>query len=228
LQEALGAGDTAGRRFPLAEKRTIETVKKVLEGAKPRGFNESVEVAINLRDVDLSVPKNRIDEELNLPKGRGKAIRICVFASGELALKARAVADLVIQPQEIEGYASDRAKARGLAQGFDFFVAEAPLMPTIGKRLGVVLGPRGKMPRPVPPTMDPAPLVNAMRNTVRVRSKDRRTFHAAIGTRDMSAEDLAENLDFLMRRVMGKLERGKFNIHSAFVKTTMGPAVRYL
>jgi len=212
----------------LADKHSIETIKKALEAAKPREFKESVEVSVNLRDIDLSVPKNRVDEEVVLPKGRGKAIRICVFASGELALKARGAADLVIQPQEIEEYASDKRKARALAQQFDFFVAEAPLMPVIGKRLGIVLGPRGKMPRPVPPTADPTNLINSMRSTVRVRSRDRRTFHAPIGTRDMQPEDIAENLDALMRRVMGKLERGRFNIQSAYVKTTMGPAVRYL
>lgn len=44
----------------------------------------------------------------------------------------------------------------------------------------------------------------------------------------MTAEDLADNLDFLITRVTNKLERGKFNIHSAYVKTSMGPAVRYL
>lgn len=212
----------------MAEKRSIETVRKALEAAKARGFRETVEVAINLREVDLSIPKNRIDDEVVLPKGRGKPVRVCVFASGELALKARAAADLVIQPQEIEEYAGNRSKARSLAQGYDFFVAEAPLMPVIGKRLGVVLGPRGKMPRPVPPTADPTAMINNMRNTVRVRSKDRRTFHAAIGTRDMAPEDLAENLDFLLRRVTGKLERGRFNIQSAYVKTTMGPAVRHV
>ena len=233
LSSASLAGGPIGPRalqeaIPLAEKRSIETVKKVLEAAKPRAFKETVEVAINLREVDLSVPKNRIDDEVILPRGRGKAVRVCVFASGELALKARAVADQVIQPQEIEEYAGDKAKARNLAQAFDFFVAEAPLMPVIGKRLGIVLGPRGKMPRPIPPTADPTGLINNMRNTVRVRSKDRRTFHAAIGTRDMTPEDLAENLDFLLRRVTGKLERGRFNIQSTYVKTTMGPAVRHL
>ena len=212
----------------MAEKHAIETVKKALEAAKPRQFRESVEVALNLREVDLSVPKNRIDEEVVLPKGRGRPVRICVFASGELALKARDVADLVIQPQEIEEYAGDKRKAHRLVRDYDFFVAEAPLMPVIGRRLGIVLGPRGKMPRPVPPTADPTNLINAMRSTVRIRSKDRRTFHAAIGTRDMKAEDLADNLDALLRRVMGKLERGRFNIASAYVKTTMGPAVRYL
>lgn len=84
------------------------------------------------------------------------------------------------------------------------------------------------MPKPLPPGADPAPVINSLRNTVRVRSRDKRTFHAPIGTRDMRPEDLAENLDFLMRRVLGKLERGRFSIQSAFVKTTMGPAVRYL
>lgn len=212
----------------MAEKRTVETVKKALEAAKPRAFKESVEVAINLRDVDLSVPKNRVDDEVVLPRGRGKEIKVCVFASGELALKAKTAADLVIQPQEIEEYAGNKVKARSLARDFDFFIAEAPLMPVIGKRLGVVLGPRGKMPRPVPPTADPTNMIKNMRNTVRMRSKDRRTFHAPIGTRDMPAEDLAENLDFLLRRLVGKLERGRFNIQSAYIKTTMGPAVRYL
>ena len=212
----------------MAEKHSIDTVKKALEVAKPRLFKESVEVALNLREVDLSVPKNRIDEEVVLPKGRGKQVKICVFASGELAGKVRPVADLVIQPQEIEEYAGNKRKAHLLARDFDFFVAEAPLMPVIGKRLGVVLGPRGKMPRPVPPTADPTNMIRNMRNTVRVRSKDRRTFHAAIGTRDMPAEDIADNLDALVRRVLGKLERGRDNIASVYVKTTMGPAVKFL
>jgi len=83
----------------VADKHSVEIIRKLLEAAKPRQFKESVELAVNLRDVDLSVPKNRVDEEVVLPKGRGKPIRICVFASGELALKARNVADLVIQPQ---------------------------------------------------------------------------------------------------------------------------------
>jgi len=206
----------------------VDTIRKAIESAPPRKFPETVEVAINLKDVDLSIPKNRIEDDLVLPRGRGRPIRVCVFASGDLALKARAAADLVVTPDQIEDVAGDKKKGRDLAQAYDFFIAEAPLMPVIGRRLGVVLGPRGKMPRPVPPTIDPLPLINSMRNTVKVRSRDRRTFHAPIGTRAMTPEDLAENLDYLMRRVLGKLERGRFNIASAYVKTTMGPAVRYL
>lgn len=187
---------------------------------------ETVEIAVNLRDLDLAVTKNRIEEDVVLPKGRGKPIKVCVFGSTELAAKVSGVADLVIQPQDIEAYATDKRKGRQLAQEYDYFVAEAPLMRVIGARLGAILGPRGKMPRPVPPGGDPSPVIRNMKSTVRLRSKDRRTFHAPIGTRAMTPEDLADNLDFVIKRLTGRLERGKFNIHSVYVKTTMGPSVR--
>jgi large subunit ribosomal protein L1 len=163
-----------------------------------------------------------------LPNGRGKPIRIGVFASSEMAVKAKGLADLIIQPEEIETLASDKAKARKFARGGDFFLAEAPLMPTIGKRLGVVLGPRGKMPKPIPPGSDPKAAIEKLRSSVTVRTRDKKTFHLAIGTKDMSPEKLAENLDAVLKRLMTKLERGKNNIHSAYVKTTMGPSYKVM
>jgi large subunit ribosomal protein L1 len=213
----------------LVEKAAILTaVKKALEAAPERKFGESVEIAFNLKNVDLSIPKNRVDEEVQLPKGRGRTPKVAVFASGELAAKAKASADVVVQPDQIEELSGDKRKARKLANEMSFFVAEAPLMPTIGRTLGTVLGPRGKMPRPVPPQGDPAAIVKTLRNTVRVRSRDRRTFHAPIGIRTMSAEDLTENAWLIIDRVTKKLERGEQNIQSIFVKTTMGPAEKVM
>ena len=213
----------------MVEKAAILTaVKKALEGAPSRNFGESVELAFNLKNVDLSIPKNRVDEEVQLPKGRGKAPKVAVFASGELAAKAKATADVVIMPEQIEELSGDKRKARKLANDMGFFIAEAPLMPTIGRTLGTVLGPRGKMPRPMPPQGDPAAIVKTLKNTVRVRSRDRRTFHAPIGTREMSAEDLSDNAFLIIDRVVKKMERGEQNIQSIFVKTTMGPSEKVL
>ncbi len=212
----------------MADRKLVEAIRRAVEASKPRNFKESVELAINLKDIDLSVPKNRIEEEIALPKGRGKTLKVCVFGSGEMAVKARSAADQVVLPEDLEAIASDKKKAKELAQGFDFFIAEAPLMPVIGRRLGVVLGPRGKMPRPIPPGGDPTVLINSLRNTVRVRTKDRRTFHAPLGTKDMSPEDIADNLETVLRRVTTRLERGRMNIASAYVKTTMGPAVKVM
>lgn len=212
----------------MADEAIVEGVKKALENSKERKFTETVEVAINLRDVDLSVPRNRIDEEIVLPKGLGRSVKVALFASGEMAVKGRGVADLVVGPEEIEGLAEDKKEARAMAKEYDFFVAEAPLMPAIGRRLGTVLGPRGKMPRPLPPGSDPAQVIHTLKNAVKIRSKDKPTFHAPVGTEAMDPVDVAENLETLLRRVEAKLPRGRFNIGSVYVKTTMGPAIRVM
>ncbi len=201
-------------------------VQKALEGAKKRKFTETVELAINLRDVDLSVPKNRIQDDIILPNGRGKAIRVCVIGGGELALKAKDVADLVITPEELQTIADNKKQAKKIANSIDYFIAEAPLMAVVGKRLGVVLGPRGKMPKPIPPGVDPSNMIDALRRTVSVRTKDKMTFHAPVGTTEMPIEQLADNIETLLKRIEVKLEKGRMNIASSYVKTTMGPSER--
>jgi len=212
----------------LVEKGTVEAIRKAIEASKQRNFEESVEIAVNLKDVDLSVPKNRIEEEILLPKGRGRQVRIAIFATGELGVKAKGSADMIFGPEDIEDLADDKRRARKIAGSIDFFLAEAPLMPTIGKRLGMILATRGKMPKPIPPGADPKPMIESMKRTVKIRTKDRRTFHAPVGTKSMSPEDLADNLDEIMKRLVSRLERGKDNIESAYVKTTMGPAVKIM
>ncbi len=210
----------------MVDQKIVKNIKEAIDTAKERKFIESVEIAINLKDIDLANPKNRINEEVILPKGRGKKVKIAVFGSGELALKAKKAADLVILSEEIDTLVEDKRKAKQMVIEHDFFIAEAPLMPIIGKRLGIYLGTRGKMPKPIPPQADPVPIINNLRKTVRLRSKERKTFHVPIGIKDMKPEELAENLEVILKRLEEKLERGRMNIDSIYVKTTMGPSVR--
>ena len=212
----------------MAEKSTVMAVQKALEGAKKRNFVETVELAINLKDVDLSIPKNRITDDIILPNGRGRAVKICVIGGGELALKAKDVADVVITPDELQAIADDKKQAKKLANSTDYFIAEAPLMAVVGKRLGTVLGPRGKMPKPIAPGVDPTAMIDGLRRTVSVRTKDRMTFHAPVGTVEMSPEQLADNIETILKRVELKLEKGRMNIASSYVKTTMGPSERLI
>jgi large subunit ribosomal protein L1 len=212
----------------LVDPHLVEIVKKTLKSTKQRKFLESVELAVNLGDIDLSDPKNRIQEDIILPKGRGKPIKVGLFGSSEMAGKVKDVADLIIQPNEIEEIAENKAKAKKKLADYDFFVAEAPLMPMIGKRLGVILGTTGRMPRPIPPGSDPSTIIKNLKNSVRVRTKDKKTFHVPIGTKEMSPEDLAENLEVVLKRLTSKLERGKQNIKSAYLKSTMGPSQKVM
>jgi len=202
-----------------------EAVNRALDESPPRNFRETVDIAVNLRDLDLNDPSNRVDESVVLPAGTGQETQIVVFATGETALRAEEAADDVLSPDELEELGDDDDAAKDLADETDFFVAEAAMMQDIGRYLGTVLGPRGKMPTPLQPDDDVVETVNRMKNTVQIRSRDRRTFHTRVGAEDMSAEDIADNIDVIVRRLEAALEKGPLNIDSIYVKTTMGPSV---
>jgi large subunit ribosomal protein L1 len=214
----------------MSDKKTTEAVGKILDESKKlnRKFKQNIDVVINLKNIDLSIPKNRIEEEILLPHGRGNTAKVAIFASGELAVKSKKHVDLLIKPEEIEDLSKDKKKFKKIVEDLDFFIAEAPLMPTIGKSLGTVLGPRGKMPKPVPPNADISGMVKNLRNTVKVRSKSNKTFHTIAGNAEMSKEDIAANIDTLIKRIESVLERGRINIGSIYVKTTMGPSERII
>jgi large subunit ribosomal protein L1 len=213
----------------MARKETVEAVRKALAGKPKRNFSESVDLAINLKNIDLSQPKNRVDEDIILPSGMGKPVKVAVFAKGETAVNAeKAGADFVFPPEEIDKLGADKARAKKLAGEVSFFIAETAYMPTIGKKLGQVLGPRGKMPAPLPPSADVTALINRQKKSIKIRSKDRMTFHAHVGTETMTPEEIAENIDTIIKRLETKLEKGKMNIGSIYVKTTMGPAVKVM
>jgi large subunit ribosomal protein L1 len=201
-------------------------IQTAVDGAPERKFVESLEMSITLRDIDLKNPANRIQEEVRLPSGRGKEIRIAMFAGGEMAAKAKAAGLVIIDPSTIEDLGGNRQTARKMANNYDFFLSEIAHMGTVGRFLGVVLGPRGKMPRPVPPPVDPAMIAGGLKDTAIVRSRDKITFHTAIGSRAQSIEELTANALAIWLRVMGRLDRGSNNIRSCYIKTSMGPSIK--
>lgn len=209
----------------MADEDIENAVSRALEEAPPRNFTETVDLAVNLRDLDLNEPSNRVDESVVLPAGTGQETSIVVFAEGETALRAEDVADQVLDGDELAELGDDDDAAKDLADDTDFFLAEEQMMQNIGRYLGTVLGPRGKMPDPIAPDDDVVEMVERMKNTVQMRSGERRTFHTRVGAEDMSAEDISDNIDVIVRRLHADLEKGPMNIDTVYVKTTMGPSV---
>ncbi|MXV63719.1 50S ribosomal protein L1 [Natronorubrum sp. JWXQ-INN-674] len=201
----------------------IETaVARALEESPDRNFTETVDLAINLRDLDLNEPSNRVDESIVLPSGTGQETRIVVIAEGETAVRAEEAADEVLSESDVADLDDDEAK--DMADETDFFIAEEAMMQDIARHLGTILGPRGKMPDPLAPDDDVVETVNRLKNTVQLRSGDRRTFHTLVGAEDMDAEKIADNIDVILRRLHADLEKGPQNIDAVYVKTTMGPS----
>jgi large subunit ribosomal protein L1 len=100
------------------------------------------------------------------------------------------------------------------------------MMPLIGKTWGVVLGPRGKMPQPVPDSADLTNVTNRIKNTVRIRSKKNPTIQVPVGIEDMSPDDLADNVSVVLDAVERIIPKEK--IQSAYLKTTMGSVIKLM
>ncbi len=213
--------------MPLDQKTIQTAVKEAKEKSEKRKFTQSVELVLSLKDIDMKSAEGRIQEIVELPHVPAKPNRVCVIATGELALKARkADVDLVIEKADLEGLAGKKRELRKIAVDHDFFIAEAPLMPLVGKILGSVLGPRGKMPVPVPPTADMNVLLAKHRKTVVLKVRNQPMMQCRVGTEDMKEEELTENILTVLRAMEGKLKKGMKNIRFASIKTAMGAPVR--
>lgn len=211
------------------KQEILEAVKKAKEDSKPRNFTQSIDVVITIKDLDVKKPENRIDEEVFLPNGRGKDVKVAFIAEGELALQAKnAGADMVITKEDLEKLGKNRKEAKKIANNHDFFVAQADFMPLVGRFLGPVLGPRKKMPKPVPATAKAEPIMEKLKSTAKVRIKDQPVIQTLVGAQDMDDELIAENIEAVLDILDRKLEKGRSQIKAMYIKTTMGPVARVI
>lgn len=209
-----------------SSEEILEAVKKAKEVSEERNFTQSFDLSIGIKNIDLSHPENRINEEISLPHGTGKAQKVAIFADGELAERAQeAGADRVFSREELNELGDNRAEAKKIAEEYSSFLAQADLMPVVGKNLGPVLGPRGKMPQPVTPTDDPSRLIEKSRSTVRINVRENPVANLPVGKEDMPEEEIAENVEEVLDFVFSALPKGPKQIKSVTLKTTMGKPV---
>jgi len=213
--------------MPLDNKTISEALKQAKEKSGDRNFNQTVDLILDITEIDMKAAEGKIQEVVELPHATGKPNKVCVIASGEFALKAKnAKADFVLARADLEGLAGKKKDLRKLASTYDIFIAEAPLMPLVGRILGPVLGPRGKLPVPVPPNADISALLNKHRKTVVVRMRAQPIIQVSVGSQQMKDEELVDNIMTVLRVLDGKLKRGLKNVKYAFIKTSMGEPVK--
>jgi large subunit ribosomal protein L1 len=213
--------------MPLDKKTIVDAVKEAKGKSGGKKFNQTVDLILNIQEIDMKAPEGKIQEVIELPHATGKPNKIVVVASGELAMKARhANADKVIERGDLEALAGKKKDLRKLASDYDVFISEAPMMAMVGKTLGPVLGPRGKMPIPVPPAADVVPLLEKHRNTVVIRMRSQPIIQVSVGSESMSEDELFDNINAVLRVLDGKLKRGLKNVKNVYIKTAMGVPVK--
>lgn len=196
-----------------------KAVEAALAQKGERKFKQSIDLAVNFRDIDFKKPENRINLDVVLPHPP-KDIKVAVIADGQLASDAKKIADLVITGAEIPGYATDKAKQKELLTYS--LLASTQLMPVVAKNLGQTLGTKGRLPKPIMPNMNLAELVKKTKSSVTVKSKGKflPCVHCIVGREDMSKDQLTDNAYAVVEAIVHKIPESQ--VASIYIKSTMG------
>ncbi|HDD05246.1 MAG TPA: 50S ribosomal protein L1 [Candidatus Aenigmarchaeota archaeon] len=207
----------------------LKALEEARKKSKPRKFVQSVDLIIPLKDIDLRKPENRIEEYVTLPHGPGKRLKICAFVGKGMEGKAKEACDFVIRDEEFGKW--EKKEIKKLVREYDYFIAQADLMPSVAAKFGKYLGALGKLPSPksgsiFPMNADLKPIVEKLRKTVRIVAKKQPVVSCIIGKENMKDEEIAENAMAVYEALVHKLPEGKKQIRGVYVKLTMGPPVR--
>ncbi len=202
-----------------------ELIEHARRGYKKCNFDQSIDITIVLKDIDVKKGFS-FNEVVHLPNKPTHQATVCVVASGEMGTRAkRAEADRIIEVDELDRIGTNKKEAKKLAKAYDFFVSDTSLMSTVGRSLGQFLGPKGKMPTPIPYGAPIESILNRLRSSVRVRVRNQLNVSTKIGDEKMDDKQLIQNASAILSIVEKKLPQGDKNIRNTFVKFTMGNAI---
>lgn len=213
------------------QKQILQALKYAKELSLKRNFKQTVELIINLKDLDLKKPEHQVDLFVSLHKSAGKEVKLCALIGPELQANAKDVCNKIILLDDFDKYAKDKKATKKLANEYDFFIAQANIMPKVATAFGRVLGPRGKMPNPkagcvVPPNVNLKQLKEKLQHTLKVTAKTAPIIQCAVGKEDMPDQDIADNILTVYDQVIHHLPNEQYNIRSVLVKLTMGKPIK--
>ena len=210
----------------ISEAQYVKAIKQAKESDKEHKFTHAVEMIAVFRDIDVK-KGFALNEVVQLPNKMNKPAQICIIASGDMGTKAKKTnADRVMDGEEITKIGSNKRESRKFINKYDFFLADTKLMPTIGKVLGQLLGPRGKMPTPIPFNASIESFLERFRDSIKIRTKSSLSMSCKIGDESMDDNALASNANTIISSIEKKLPNGSKNIKKIMFKTTMGKVMQ--
>lgn len=213
------------------KESVAKALKELKEKIQKRNFNQTYDLIVTLKGLDLKKPEHQVDFFQLLHKETGKKVQVCALVGPETSESAKENCDLAIRIEDFPKYAKDKKELKKLTVEYEWFIAQANIMPKVAAAFGKVLGPKGKMPNPkvgavFPPGANLKPLVDKLRKTVRVSAKISPMVQCAVGKEDMSDEEIIDNVLTVYEGLVQHLIGGAGNVKRVLLKLTMGKPVK--
>ncbi len=214
----------------------FSVIKKEGFKDKVRKFDESMDLIINIKDINLNDPKNRIDKEIILSNEivADNKPNICVIASDEILLEAKKLGvDTLDSDGLIKLNNEEKKYKKKFAKKYDYFVVEDKMMRDVARYLARFLGPVGKMPKPFPTGYgiisspdDLKVAYDRYKKVIRIQMKKQPIIFVKIGKKSMDSEKLYENMKTVVNFIADQMPHKFNNFKSMYLKSTMGKPVK--
>lgn len=214
----------------MRRKEVLETLSRVRDASKERKFTQSIELIVNFKGINFKRPENRVDVDVKLPHPTGKQSggKVLVFIRDKnFAEQIKGKAD-ILPESDIPGI--KKKDLDGLLEKYPAFLAEGPVMLTVGKYLGQQLAPKSRMPLPIQANLasfsNAAAKASSVIKLTNKKGKYMPVVQNAIGNEKNNDEELADNALAIYNALIGNIEGREQSIKSVFLKMTMGPAIK--
>lgn len=213
------------------KSKFVEAINKAITESEKKKFTQRIDVVINLKSLDFKKPEHQIDMFVSYPHQIGKKIKVCALVGAELIDEEKSNCDFSVKSDDFNQYTENKRLIKKMASEYDFFIAQANIMPQVATTFGRILGPRNKMPNPkagcvVPPKVNLKPLYQKLQKMSRVVAKKTPIIQTAIGNQSMTVDDLTENFMQLYNQLIHTLPNEENNVKSVYVKLTMGKPIK--
>ncbi len=202
------------------EEKFLKAIEKIKATEKKVNFDQTVDLIVNLKEFD--VRKNAFNLFIQVPN-KVKDKKIAGFFEKKSDLIDTIKKDDFVKFKE-------KKDIKKLIKKYDFFIANASLMPAVATTFGRILGPAGKMPSPqlgILHSEDEKIIkdtVNKINSSVRIIVKEP-SIKIGIAKQSLTNEQIMQNAISVYHKILESLPRKKDNVKNVKIKLTMDKPV---
>merc|ERR1711970_861309 len=190
-----------------------ECVREVLTQSKekPRGFKETVELQIGLKNYDPQKDK-RFSGTVKLKHIPKPKMKVCILGDQMHIDEAKENNLPCMSADDLKKLNKDKKLVKKLAKKYDAFVASDALIKQIPRILGPGLNKAGKFPAMCTHSEKLTDKVDEIKGTIKFQMKKVLCLSVAIGHVSMQADELVQNIFLSMNFLVSLLKKHWQNV----------------
>lgn len=211
----------------LSKEEIEEYVQKMLAKSKKRGFRQTVELQIGLKDYDPKKDK-RFSGTVPLAYECRPNIKLMLIGDAKHIEEAEALDTPIdtISIDALKKFNKNKKDIKKWAKKYDLILATDTLTRKIPKVLGPTLNKIQMAPLTVNQKVPLKNRIAELQSSVKFQLKKVLCMGVPIGHEGLSEEEIRQNLTTTLNFLVSLLKKGWNNVKTLHIKTTMGHSVK--